>query len=235
MSKELTGIKQPAQDATLWRYMNFEKFANILTKKSLFFSRADKYDDKFEGYIPESIIVFYKSAGIRIDPNSFRPYVMCNCWHHGDEESMGMWDKYHLRNSGIAIKTTIGNLQDSLPEKPNIFIGQIEYIESHNQIEMPENPSIESLVYSPYFYKRTPFEYEQEVRAIIDVESFLHNDPYEFGKPHKINVKTLIGKQSEVIVSPYADRWVTGTLELIVERCGFQFPVNRSKLLDPPT
>ncbi|MYA69223.1 hypothetical protein F4Y19_03835, partial [Candidatus Poribacteria bacterium] len=103
MSKELAGIKQPAKDATLWRYMNFEKFANILTKESLFFSRADKYDDKFEGYIPESIIVSYKSAGIHIDPNIFRPYVMCNCWHHGDEESMGMWDKYHLRNSGIAI------------------------------------------------------------------------------------------------------------------------------------
>ena len=29
-------------------------------------------------------------------------------------------------------------------------------------------------------------------------------------------------------------RWVAGTLESIVERCGFQFPVNRSKLLDPP-
>ncbi|MYK94071.1 hypothetical protein F4009_08770, partial [Candidatus Poribacteria bacterium] len=127
MSKELAGIKQPAKDATLWRYMNFEKFANILTKESLFFSRADKYDDKFEGYIPESIIVSYKSAGIHIDPNIFRQYVMCNCWHHGDEESMGMWDKYHLRNSGIAIKTTLENLKNSLPDEPNVFLGQIEY------------------------------------------------------------------------------------------------------------
>ena len=159
---------------------------------------------------------------------------MCNCWHHGDEESMGMWDKYHLRNSGIAIKTTLENLKNSLPDEPNVFIGQIEYIENHNQIEMPENPSIASLVYSPYFYKRTPFKYEQEVRAIIDVASIPRDDPYEFGAPVEINVKTLMSENSEVIVSPHAEKWVTRTLELIVERYGFQFPVNPSKLLDPP-
>ena len=237
MSKELKGIGQPKDKDIVWLYMSFEKFANVLATESLFFSRADKYDDKFEGYIPESIKVFYESAGIRIDPNSFRPYVMCNCWHHSNEESMAMWDKYHLRNNGIAIKTTLGNLKNSLPDEPNIFIGQIEYIENHNQIEIPENPSIASLVYSPYFYKRKPFAYEQEVRAIIDIASIPRDDPddpYEFGKPLEINVQTLIDENSEVIVSPHADEWIAGTLELIVNRCGFQFPVDQSKLLDPP-
>ena len=146
MSKELKGIIQPKDNATLWRYMSFEKFASILATESLFFSRADKYDDKFEGYIPEAIM------------------------------------RYYL-----------------------------------------------------YFYKRTPFEYEHEVRAIIDISSIPRDDPYEFGKPLKINVKTLIGENSEVIISPHAEKWVTDTLELIVKRYGFQFPVNRSKLLDPPT
>ena len=235
MLKELKGIIQPKDNDTLWRYMSFEKLVNILVTGSLFFSRADKYDDKFEGYIPESIIVSYESAGIRIDPNSFRPYIMCNCWHKGKEESMGMWDKYHLRNSGIAIKTTLGNLKNSLPDEPNMFIGKVEYIENHNQIEMPEDPSIASLVYFPYFYKRKPFEYEHEVRAVIDVEPFLHSDPYKFGVPLKVNLKTLIDENSEVIVSPHADEWIAGTLELIVNRCGFQFPVNRSQLLDSPT
>ena len=184
MSKELKGIGQLKDKDTVWRYMSFEKFANILATESLFFSRADKYDDKFEGYVPESIIVSYESADIRIDPNSFRPYVMCNCWHHGDKESMAMWDKYHLRDSGIAIKTKMVNLKNSLPDKPNVFIGKIEYIEDYNQIEIPKNPSLASLVYSPYFYKRKPFEYEQEVRVIIDVEPFLHDDPYEYGIFH---------------------------------------------------
>lgn len=233
MSKELKGIGQPKDEDTVWRYMSFEKFANILATKSLFFARADKYNDKYEGYVPESIIMSYASRVSRINPN-FRQYIMCNCWHHGNEESMAMWDKYHLRNSGIAIKTTIGNLKNSLPDEPNVFIGQIEYIENHNQIDIPEDLPIESLLHYPYFYKRTPFKYEQEVRVIIDVVSCLHDAPYEFGRPLKIDVKTLMSENSEVIVSPYAEKWIADMVALIVEQYEYQFPVNLSRLLDLP-
>ena len=234
MAKELKGIVQPENNATLWRYMSFEKFANILATESLFFARADKYNDKFEGYVPESTTLSHKSRVSRIPPN-FRQYIMCNCWHKGKEESMAMWDKYHLRNNGIAIKTTVENLKNSLQDESNIFIGQIEYIENHDQIDMSEDVPIESLLHSPYFYKRTPFAYEQEVRVIIDVLSCLHDDPYEFGRSLKIDVKKLIGENSEIIVSPYADKWITDTVKLIVEQYEFQFPVNPSRLLDPPT
>ena len=237
MSKELKGIKQPSKHATLWRYMSFEKFANVLATGSLFFTRADKYDDKFEGYIPEAIRQYYGSP-IRINP-SLREYIMCNCWHYGKEESMGMWDKYHIRNSGIAIKTTMENLKNCLPDTPNIFIGKVDYdvesIGNQNQIKVPEDLSVESLLHYLYFYKRKPFEYEQEVRAIIDITSISRDVTYESGKHLEIDVKTLIGKDSEVIVSPHADEWIARTLELIVDRCGFRFPVNPSKLLDPPS
>ncbi len=236
MSKELKGIGQPEDTDIVWRYMSFEKFADILATESLFFTRADRYDDKFEGYVPQSKTLSYESSGSQIVPN-FRQYIMCNCWHHNDEESMAMWDKYHLRNSGIAIKTTIGNLKNSLPDEPNVFIGKIEYIEDYNQIDMLEDVPPDIWLHYPYFYKRTPFKYEQEVRAIIDIASILQDDPYEFGRSLKINVKTLIDEndeKSEVIVSPHADKWVAGTLELIVKQYGFQFPVNQSKLLDPP-
>ena len=154
MSKELKGIKQPAEHDTLWRYMSFEKFINILVKGSLFFTRADKYDDKFEGYIPEAIMRYYGSPNIRIEPD-LREYIMCNCWHHGEEESMGMWDKYHIRNSGIAIKTTMGNLKNCLPDTPNIFIGKVDYdvesIGNQNQIEVPEDLSTFPSLKLPYF------------------------------------------------------------------------------------
>ena len=232
---ELKGTVQLEDKDTVWRYMSFEKFADILATGSLFFSSADKYDDKLEGRVPELIMPYYESAGIFFDPE-LRQYIMCNCWHHSDEESMGMWDKYHLRNSGIAIKTTLGNLKSSLPDEPNIFIGKVDYeaesIENQNQIEIPDDT--ENLLYYPYFYKRKPFKYEQEVRAIIDIASIPRDGSYEFGKPLKIDIQKLMGENSEVIVSPHADEWIAGTLELIVERYEFQFPVNPSKLLDPP-
>lgn len=92
---------------------------------------------------------------------------------------------------------------------------------------------IENLLHYLYFYKRKSFEYEQEVRAIIDIRSIPRDDPYEFGTPVEINVQTLIDENSEVIVSPHADEWITETVERVVERCGFQFTVNPSKILDP--
>ena len=236
MSKALKGIIQPKDNAILWRYMSFEKFVDILATGSLFFTRADKYDDKFEGYIPKSATLPHKPEVKpivnRIDSN-LRQYIMCNCWHKGKEESMAMWDKYHLRSSGIAIKTNMGNLKNSLPDKPNVFIGKIKYIENHNQIDIPID-DVENFLHYPYFYKRKPFEYEHEVRVIIDIASISRDVSYEFGKPLDINVQALIGENSEVIVSPHADEWIAGTLEKIVERCGFQFPVNQSKLLGPP-
>ena len=238
MSKELKGIEQPPKHATLWRYMSFEKFINILATESLFFSRADRYDDKSEGHIPEAMMRYYGSVDIRINP-SFREYIMCNCWHHGEEESMGMWDKYHVRDSGVSIKTTMGNVKNCLPDTPNIFIGKVDYdveaVENQSQIEVPKDLSIENLLHYLYFYKKKSFEYEQEVRAIIDITSIPRDDPYKFGVSLKIDVKTLIGKDSEIIVSPHAGEWITETVASIVKRCGLQCPVNRSELLDRPS
>lgn len=238
MSKELKGIAHPEDRTTLWRYMSFEKFINILATESLFFSRADEYDDRSEGHIPEAMMRYYGSADIRINP-SLREYIMCNCWHHGEEESMEMWDKYHIRNSGVAIKTTMENLKNCLPDTPNIFIGKVDYdvesIENQNQIEVPEDLSIENLLHYLYFYKRKSFEYEQEVRAIIDITSISRDVTYESGIPVEINVQTLIDENSKIIVSPHAGEWITETVASIVKRCGLQCPVNRSELLDRPS
>ena len=41
MSKELKGIAHPEDGTTLWRYMSFEKFINILATESLFFSHSE--------------------------------------------------------------------------------------------------------------------------------------------------------------------------------------------------
>ena len=39
----------PPIDVQLWRYMNFAKFVSTLETRQLFFTRADKLDDSFEG------------------------------------------------------------------------------------------------------------------------------------------------------------------------------------------
>ena len=36
-------------DAVLWRFMSFTKFVSLLARNALFFARADKLGDPFEG------------------------------------------------------------------------------------------------------------------------------------------------------------------------------------------
>ena len=277
MHKELPGVKSPKDDDILWRYMSLEKFANILATKSLFFTRADKFEDPLEGYVPQAVRDLYEAGVSRVTPHpklknmvlkvieNWHKYVVCNCWHQNEVESMAMWEKYHMRNSGIAIKTTMQDLKKSLIGAYDVFTGKVQYIDDNNY----EHHHIQNFfrsdvlfpgkwTYFPHFRKRTEFEYENEVRLIIDsepfirdymnvpadnanLEAFLNNEfpvMCEIGIPLDINVNTLI---HEVIISPYTQDWVTETVKSVVYKYGYDFPINgfnfpvsRSKLLDPP-
>ena len=103
MVKELEGITPPEDKAILWRYMSLEKFANILATKSLFFTRADKFEDTLEGHVPRQIMSIYRSSVSSYEEKHFsklsqspilknvrdlRKYVMCSCWH---QENMSQW------------------------------------------------------------------------------------------------------------------------------------------------
>ncbi len=37
----------------IWRYLDFEKYKSLLENKALFFCRADKFIDPFEGSLPK--------------------------------------------------------------------------------------------------------------------------------------------------------------------------------------
>ncbi len=265
MYEELEGINPPNDEDTLWRYTNFEKFVNLLVTESLFFTRADKFEDPYEGFIPQSIIDAYKHSLTRVAPEEFveaimkrnedsRKYVMCNCWHQNIVESMAMWEKYYMRNSGVAIKTTMQKMKNSLTNTHSIYIGKIEYIYDNtddNQYMQnflnSEIPLAKKLTYFPYFQKRKEYEHEQEVRLVVDIDPFvmdaLNNqtvdsfleiglpDICDIGMLFNIDVDTLI---DEVIVSPYAENWITETVRSVVDKYGFNFRVNPSTLLDSP-
>ena len=57
-------------------------------------------------------------------------------------------------------------------------------------------------------------------------------DICDIGMSFNIDVKKLI---DEVIISPYAEGWVTDTVKSVVHKYGFDFEVNPSELLENPT
>ena len=62
MLPELPGIELPDDADFLWKYMSFEKFVSLLGTKSLYFTRADKFEDPLEGFIPPSVKEHYKDT-----------------------------------------------------------------------------------------------------------------------------------------------------------------------------
>ena len=259
MYRVLTGITPPEDTDYLWRYMSFEKFVSLLATSTLFFTRADKFDDPFEGFTPPLVKEGYERTLKDINifdafQKNCRKYALCSCWHQANEESMAMWDKYHLHNSGIAIKTTFGDFKACLGAGYRVFLGKIEYI-NHYEYPVPDNISELSMLYTWYFHKRKTFEHEKEFRAIffdvpmsftehfdndgnvISLETTLKEykfpDTCKTGKSLEVDVDRLIG---EVITSPYIknEEWITEAVRSVVNQYGFHFNVKSSTLLDEP-
>ena len=214
MNSVLPGITTPEDTACLWRYMSFEKFVSLLATETLFFTRADKFDDPFEGFTPPLVKEDYQRTVGDINiyeefQRNFRKYALCSCWHQDDEESIAMWEKYHMHNSGIAVKTTYGDFKACLRKGYRVFLSKIDYI-NHYEYPVPHNIKDLSMLYTWYFHKRKTFKHEQEFRAIffdvprsltdyidkdgnlINLEAALKDDKYPdtcmIGKSLEVNV-----------------------------------------------
>ena len=140
MYEEHPVFESPHEDAVLWRYMDFTKFVSLLDAQSLFFSRADRLGDPFEGS--------YSKANIALRPalyqgtilqfawetlapfyQAMRQFTLINCWHEANHESAAMWRLYSRDNDGIAIRTTFNALTQSFTCNDTIFIGKVNYID----------------------------------------------------------------------------------------------------------
>tara|TARA_R110002096_G_C14467450_1_gene712802 strand:- start:46 stop:1005 length:960 start_codon:yes stop_codon:yes gene_type:complete len=227
----------PDKDTIIWRFMDFTKFISLISSNSLFFTRADKFEDPFEGakglkknknkwdkhYLefieqahknpPEGIDFKLTDKQIKIESKRVLAEMesggiedikktFINCWHENEFESEAMWKLYtNNMSEGIAIQTTYDRLYRSLNKNPSIDIGRVNYIDFNTSF---------AGVNDSFWYKRKSFEHEKEVRAIY----FDFKEEYDFGKPIKVNINTLIQK---IYVSPTAQNWF---LEVVKETIG---------------
>ncbi|MFC4986710.1 hypothetical protein [Saliphagus infecundisoli] len=184
---------EPDEDnPELWRYMSLAKFLSILHEDALYFPRLADLPDKFEGTLSEPTAEALRNEVRRCSGNDFpdalitlpeavRQTSYVNCWHRNSGESMAMWNQYSKHP--IAIKSTYTRLSESLgsvieekrearypilndPSETPIRISPVNYADySTDPMERIEDVSQVTL------YKRQPFRYENEIRAVILGES----------------------------------------------------------------
>ena len=242
MYAQRNSLTSPAEDAILWRYMKFPKFASLLTKKALFFARADKFGDPFEGSFSalnaELHPLIYGDMPPEVQEMHRRylrhlpRFILINCWHENETESDAMWKVYAGHGEGVAIKTTYRSLRESLTGEDEVFIGKVDYVD-YDTTRIRDNDPV-----APFMYKQKSFVHEREVRAIIrkpylvDGQILIDGpDICNVGFYHDVDVDTLV---KEVFVPPYAEDWFRELVQTIAENYGLQAPVNKSSLSSLP-
>ena len=105
-----------ADHETLWRYLDFFKFDDLLRTSTLYFARPDTFTDPFEGrfsdgnqsQVSKSDEIFRRLYRLNYNENESASYheihrkvVFISCWHRNTKESWDMWKAYTDRKSVV--------------------------------------------------------------------------------------------------------------------------------------
>ena len=162
----------------IWRYCTFDRFVEILKTHSLWFSRPFQFEDQWEGLFPPSYVrrtrQYADASGIpfeefdrdfrkRLQRHRYAHFV--SCWHMSNFESDAMWKLYALANTGIAIQSTVGNVEECLSPHSS---GQVIYYDPSHDVRSPS-------IFGPrdILFKRSFFSWEQEYRFWFDDDELL--------------------------------------------------------------
>lgn len=200
----------PEDDALLWRYMPVEKFLWLLTMKKLYLSRADHFDDPWEGTLPKGTKDAMDTNWVSA-PNSaklvanttdqIRSRLYLSCWHHNTVESAAMWDLYASRGAGVGIRTTVGRAKVSIDQSANFYIGSVSYVNFSRHI-------MDMNIFAPILLKRESFAHESEVRIVFFLEPAMGEQFYAPNSPLSMNLAVdPVQLLEQVFVAPQAPDW----------------------------
>ncbi|NQX15087.1 DUF2971 domain-containing protein [Rathayibacter sp. VKM Ac-2857] len=159
-------------DVVLWRYVDLFRYLDLLQTGELYFARADKMEDPWEG--SNGAINISLRAELFAEHNVplgssaerwarfVREHFYLNCWYRGLGESYAMWRLYGAAGKGVAIRTTAGRLKSALRGEPSAVLAAavVQYAD-YSALHIPGD-----IIFIPLVYKRESFSYEREYRLI---------------------------------------------------------------------
>jgi len=217
--------------------MDFSKYVAMISRRALYFARADKLGDPFEGSITHltrsmieaQLAAEHMTANPGVLSSTFREWVrqwiFVNCWHMNECESAAMWRLYARTTDAVAVQSTYARLAGCLPEY--VFLGKVWYVDYDRSV-IPETNIFYALM-----HKRRSFEHECELRAVwMDlpkeesaVPALVPNP--ENGRYVPVDLAQLVER---VLVAPTAPLWFRDAVQSVTERYGCGFPVSQSDL-----
>lgn len=228
--------------------MDFAKFVALISTGYLYFSRADRLGDPYEGSVPRANVGLRpkiyaeelrragsKFKGVLGKYDEYidwsRQWTFVSCWHANWHESAAMWNLYARTDQAVAIRTQYQTLIQLLA--PDFYVGEVSYID-YEKDWMPEGNS-----FYPFMHKRVSFAHEHEVRAICQnlpdsgdakqIDMSAVNDGK--GVPVRVELDQLI---QSVFVAPACDHWFVEALRAVMDQFEIAAKIHPSSLSVPP-
>jgi len=232
--------------------MDFTKFVSLLDSRCLFFSRADKFEDPFEGAWPrKNILVHGQHPLIKETIKSLPRHHAINCWHMNEHESAAMWKLYTKSNEGIAVQSTYKKFRGAIIDIKGVFVGIVKYIDYTTGSIDAQN------LLNAFVHKRKSFEHECEARAVVWWPPYLawldqigwkpmdgpmpipslsdiddSNETIDAGLNIKVNIEALI---EHIYVAPNSPAWFADLVKAVLKQYKYDnIPVVHSKLDEKP-
>lgn len=240
------------QDAVIWRFVNMEKFRDLITTGELYFCRSDLFpNDEKEGlaleeYLPMILGLDPRDLRDRQELNhhigchaQFREAYFISCWHLFREETSKMWKQYG--EDGVAICSRYRLLRSALDSVTDrASLGLVRYGVEH-LLDKKFN------TFQFIMTKRPQYADDKEVRAALwimdphaginrhfDLENRAHPRPLTPPPPtvlnghrRKVDLEALV---TEIVVTPWASSTTLDEIIQLVRTNGYAIPVLPSAL-----
>ena len=243
----------PEKDVLLWRYQDFPKFVSLLDSGGLFFTRADNFEDSFEGargfnfqkdaiYEASKPELILKAKSKLIAAGNDNPTDV-EIDAEVEEEMKALIEAQEAKRKDYFVSCWHANERESeamwklyisakkqgvaiqtTMERLCYSIGKTGFeVGCVNYISYAIPLGIDNI---PIWYKRTAFQHEKEVRAIF-------RDPGNnaAGLMISMDLNILIEK---VYISPSAAGWFANLVESVLKKYGLDKKVEHSKLDEKP-
>ncbi len=183
---------------TLWRYMDFWKFKDLLETSALYFARSDQFRDPFEGRLSPgnatqmsaSDRAFYSAYPIEssakeleVSREIMRQVVFICCWHRNTKESRQMWQAYTAGPESLVVTTSAKALYRFLPE--HIKKSPVKY----HALNFPRTEFGHTTL---FYYKPAAYRFEREFRLMLAPAEDESTKPAELGRHISISLKKII-------------------------------------------
>lgn len=153
----------------IYRYLPLERFLDVIHSMNLYFVSPEKWKDPFDNFL-------FKRE-IR-NTNSFLKKLFVGCFTL-NPHSQAYWSIYAPEGYSVRLKFNTRELFDLILKlKDRTWFGELNYKKEKEIIEILQNTTglrdalesntINDIFLQVFTYKRMPFEFEKEVRIIIE-------------------------------------------------------------------